>query len=787
MEHTTNHAAPSLSRRTFVGAAAAAGAAAAVGLAGCAPKAEEEQKSQDDAPKEVVDPYANAQIFYSTCPPECQHHNLKGYVVDGELVKVESSELNDCAACARGIARAYMHRDPNRLTVPLLRDGEKGSGKFKEITWDEAFDLIEQKFTEAIDTDGVQSICYVTGSGNFGAMHGPIANAFFAHLGGASTTVGSLCCAGTTAAIVPIYGKRFLDCRNQIENSTYVVVWGNNPAISKQGYFQRFEKVVENGGKLVVIDPIFTESASKATDWLQPWPGTDAALGLAMLKVICDEKLYDEEFMFAHTCAPCLVDKATGEPVLQSADDPTSFVVFDTKSGEIVRHDTAGIEPALMLESTSAADAYNTEYELIYAEAAKWDLASAEAECGVSAADIERIAKEYAQAEHAMIIQNMGGFMRTENGTYATAIGAYLAAFCGQVGHVGDGVSDAGGMNEVKTGAPIEVPKVENPASSIPRFKFGEAVLNEDPLKVNVLWSMTGSPMTQWPNTNMVKAALEKIPFVVTVDQYLTSTGLYSDLVLPCTGIFETEGVLANARSHWIQLYEKAVEGPGESKSDFEIFAELAGRFGFGDAFNVPMKEMITNVIEPAGITYDELVEKKAIDVVGKDYIPYKDGVFFTKSQKAEFWVGAWKKEGFNPICTYARAEEDARNGDELASKYPLFSVQCKTFRGVHSTFNNLEWMDEVCDQQPVILLNTADAEARGIADGDAVVVFNDRGEHRGIAEVGERIKQGVVGLQNGWWEQQGGASSYVTNDKWKTLGGTHCCNQTLVEVKKEA
>jgi len=304
---------------------------------------------------------------------------------------------------------------------------------------------------------------------------------------------------------------------------------------------------------------------------------------------------------------------------------------------------------------------------------------------------------------------------------------------------------------------------------------------------VNVLWSMTGNPMTQWPNTGMVKKALEKIPFVVTVDQYLTSTALYSNLVLPCTGIFETEGVLANARSHWIQLMEKAVDGPGESKSDLEIFAELARRFGFGDAFDVPMKDLISNVLEPTGITYDELVEKKAVDVVGKDYIPYKDGVFFTASKKAEFWVGAWKKEGFNPICSYARSEEDARNGDELAAKYPLFSVQRKTYRSVHSTFNNLEWMDEVCDRKPVVLLNEADAEARGIADGDAVVVFNDRGEHRGVAEVNDRIKAGVVGLQNGWWEQQGGSSSYVTNDKWKTLGGTHCCNQTLVDVKKEA
>ena len=282
---------PSLSRRTFVAAAAATGAAA-VGLAGCSPSAEEEPEKEGAA---VVDPYADAQVFYTSCPPECQHHNLKAYVVDGKIVKVESSELNDCAACARGIARSYMATDPNRLTVPLLLDGEKGSGDFKEITWDEAFDLIEEKFKAAIDSDGVQSICYITGSGNFGSMHGPVANAFFAHLGGASTTVGSLCCAGTTAAQIPIYGQRFLDTRNQIENSSYVIVWGNNPAISKQGYFQRFEKVIENGGKVVVIDPIFTESASKASEWVSPWPGTDAAMALAMIKVVIDEDLYDKE------------------------------------------------------------------------------------------------------------------------------------------------------------------------------------------------------------------------------------------------------------------------------------------------------------------------------------------------------------------------------------------------------------------------------------------------------------------------------------------------------------
>ena len=95
--------------------------------------------------------------------------------------------------------------------------------------------------------------------------------------------------------------------------------------------------------------------------------------------------------------------------------------------------------------------------------------------------------------------------------------------------------------------------------------------------------------------------------------------------------------------------------------------------------------------------------------------------------------------------------------------------------------------MDEICDTEAHILIHTDDADARGIKDGDKVVVFNDRGEHHGVARVNGLIKQGVIGLQNGWWEQQGGSSSHVTNDKWKTLGGTHCCNQTLVDVKKEA
>ena len=143
MKQSARQAMPSLSRRTFVTAAAATGAAAAVGLSGCAPKAEDKPAEQGPAAGE--DPFADCELVYGCCSPECQHHLLKGYVRDGKLVKVESGEVNECPACGKGFARVEMCNSDKRLTKPLKLVGAKGSGEFEEISWDEAIDLIEEK------------------------------------------------------------------------------------------------------------------------------------------------------------------------------------------------------------------------------------------------------------------------------------------------------------------------------------------------------------------------------------------------------------------------------------------------------------------------------------------------------------------------------------------------------------------------------------------------------------------------------------------------------------------
>ena len=243
MKQSARAAAPSLSRRTFVAAAAAMGAVAAAGLSGCAPKAEESEGAGGSAPT-GEDPFADCDLVYGCCSPECQHHLLKGYVRDGKLVKVESGEVNECPACAKGFARVEMCNSDKRLTKPLKLVGAKGSGEFEEISWDEAIDLIEEKINYALENGGSQSIIVQGGSGNFSSLNGAMGT-LGSWLGGTTATSGNMCCAGIDAGVSTILGKRSQPTRNEFENSDYILAWGNNPVVTLCGYFGRIQKMMD--------------------------------------------------------------------------------------------------------------------------------------------------------------------------------------------------------------------------------------------------------------------------------------------------------------------------------------------------------------------------------------------------------------------------------------------------------------------------------------------------------------------------------------------------------------
>lgn len=772
-------------RRTFVkavGAAVAGGALAgsAGTLAGCAPKEAAGTLNEED-------PDATVQEFYAACPPDCQHHNLKATVKDGRVVCVSAGVNNESLPCARGLARLNWLNADDRLKKPLVRDGEKGENKWREVSWDEALDLFADKLRSAMEEHGNGSILHDRHAGNMNNLVGEVGTAFFSRLGGCASLTGTLCCAAVGGAMVPMWGKRFYDLRETIEDASYVIVWGNNPAITMNGYFNRFERMMDAGGTMVVIDPCRSETAAKATAWVPIRPTTDTALALGMLKVIVDENLHDAEFLLKNTTAPCLVDESGALMLLDEADK-LSYAVFDTATNGLSRHDASGIAPALSTVGIEAAAGYQTVFDLTYGECAPWTPEAVEAETGVPAATVTQLARDYATAESSMIVQNMGAFMRNSYGTYAVASQLNLAVFTGNVGKPGTGVYDAGGTSNFVNLAPMfDNPKTPEDLPAIPRTAFPGQVVNGTAPNIEVFVSRIESPMTQWPNTNLVRKMLEKIPFVVVFETFMTSTALYADLVLPCAAVFETEDILNAARGHLVQLSEKAVDPPGEAHDELWIFTELAKRMGFGEDFDHDNEYFIRKALEGSPYTYEELQEKKAINAYPEGFIPFEGGAFETKSGKAELYQPSWAEKGLKPVPTYVRCPESVGGSAGLDATFPLACVQRKTHRIVNGGFGNLPLIENVGGKEAGIIMNADDAKERGIEQGDRVVVFNDRGEHRAVARVTEHLMAGVVVAENGWWEQQGGSSSAITNDAVGVLAGEHCCNESLVDVKKEA
>ena len=729
--------------------------------------------------------YSDFKATRSTCPMECLHCNLTAYTYKDQLIKVEATPGFNVKGCMRGLSRTKWVYHKDRLTTPLLRVGEKGKGEFKPISWDEALDLIEEKIRKTIAEDGNKGMLLNVHSGSMDSIKNVMGVFFFNYLGGATFQAGSLCCSAIGAAMIPMLGFRYADTRDTIADSRYLLCWANNPAVTMHAYWKDFNQARKNGARLVVIDPRYSETAAKADEWIQINPGTDTALALGMMKVIIDENRIDEKFLRNKTGAVYLISP-DDSLARSNSSDQNSYQVYDLISQSYVRHDTPDIKPALFQTELPADTAFITVFEKVKREAQEWTVERVTEETDVPIETIYRLARDYSSIQPAMIVQNMSGAQRTEFGAYVAGSQFYLALLTGNIGKKGNGICDAGGATQMaKFGLPVPFPKNVQRIPKIPMAGTAKAIVNETPHAIKFWWQMTVSTMTQMPNTNEVKRAFEKVPFVVVSDNLMTSSALYADLVLPVTTVFEDVSLMAGTRSHYVQLMEKAVEPPGEAKPDYWIFARLAERFGFGEVFNQPIEHYIENVLEGSGITLEQL-RKGPVKPAKHPWVPFKDGEFRTPTGKAHFFVEEWQKKSYSPVIKYYQVKESPKGNPKLAEKYPLMAVQRKLARSVHSSHGTNEWILEIQRNKPVVQIHPDDAAKRNIKNGDWAIAFNNRGEHRAIAEVTAFIKKGVVCLDNGWWEQQGGSSSHVTSDAIEPLGNGHCCNSTLVDVRAE-
>ncbi|MEX2162113.1 MAG: molybdopterin-dependent oxidoreductase [Anaerolineales bacterium] len=790
--HLTNTktASPNLTRRSFLKWSAALGGAAVL-TGGLKASLVTAGKKAMSAPLD--------QVFRSANNPECNHCAFQVHVRDGRIVRLAPDPDFYLRPCLRGYSRLQGLYSTARLKYPFKRVGERGEGKWERISWDEALDTVAEKLAEARDEFGAETVLFQRGavlSQMPGAMMGRFANVF----GKGVTTAGKggLCCNAMGEASTAMIGYRVSEIENFAFSKLHIS-WGHNPAVSYTPHWRYMANGIEKGMRLVTIDPRFSETAAKSDVWLAPRPGTDTAIAMGMIKVIIDEKLYDETFMLNRTNMPFLVVESTGkllrESDLVAEGDPAIFYVWDLATKTAVKH-TEVASPALSGSFEVNGLAVRTVFSRLAERAARYDVATVSEISGVDGNKIVLLAREYAASKPAMINSGMSGAQRTTHGEYFVASLITLAALTGNYGMAGAGVNDTAGVSHWPS-TNISSPFESDVKGSIPATKLGEYLWEQKPYPLQVVY-WQGKGLGQSPNSSLVrKAMIEKIPFIVVQDNFMTDAAQIADIVLPAAHLFERYDLMAPSRNFHFQIMDKAAEPLWEARSDTWIYTELAKRLGFGDQFNKTEEEWIDEMLVKTGLTAQSLRESGPVWMwsdakynkfgVKWDKPPFywfKDTPFTTPSGRIEIHSVRWEDKEEDPMVDYKAAEETAETAPELYKKYPLALVNAKINAFVHSTYQQMAWIREIFPQ-PWVDIHEEDATERGIEAGDMVEVLNDRGTIKLKARVHQGIRKGVVSVQNGWWLDTGGNASVLSNDSHTKISFGHTLNSTLVEVRK--
>ena len=738
----------------------------------------------------------------------CPAHNcggrcvLKLHVREGVITRIEtddrpSDDISDpqLRACIRG--RAYRRRQyhPDRLKYPMKRTGRRGEGSFERISWEEALDMMAAELRRVKEQYGNDAILVPYGTGSYNQTNGRQTAARLMNLfGGSLGFYNSYSWACISKATPYVYGTNVTgNQRQDWVNSRYILMWGWNPSEMRDGTNSEYfiKKARANGAKVVCIDPRMSMSATALADeWIPIRPGTDTAMMSAMAWVILTENLHDREFI--ERC--CVGFDSSQMPEGCENEESYSDYILGTRDGQ--------------------------------PKTPQW----AEPITGIPAATIARIAREYGSTRPAMLYQGYG-MQRRAYGEQPVLGGCVLAAITGNVGIPGGWAS--GIALQAEDGGPFwnVFPVGKNPVNAmIPVFLWTEAVLRgkemtaedgvtgADRLKndIKLIWCVASNILiNQHADVNRTASILQDeslVEFIAVQDQFLTPTARYADLVLPVCTQFETWGL----EDGWkygdeVILMPKVAEPPDETKSDYLICAELAERLGLRDEYTLGRTEYdwiewavkfyrntrfpdipdLEKLHEMNRGVYSTPVTEPKIAFADFRAEPEKHPLN-TPSGKIELFskrlFDMGKPDTIPPVPKYIR-EWESPFGEE-AERYPLQAIGHHYMGRVHSTHDNVDWLEEAFPQR--VFMNPLDAAARGIRNGDLVHVFNDRGKMVIPCRVTRKIMPGVVDIPQGaWWapDSEGvdrrGNVNVLTSHRWTPLAYGNAQHTIMVQAEK--
>ncbi len=705
-------------------------------------------------------------IVHAACPHDCPDGCAVLITVeDGRATKIQGDPEHPitrgflCGKVAKYLDRVY---SPDRVLYPMRRlaaKGRYGHGVFQRITWDEAFDEIVARLKQISAEFGPEAILPYSYGGNTAVLNGGSMDRRFFHRLGASRLHRSICSQAGEDAIISVYGRKMGTEPEQFRHSKYILAWGANIHGNNIHLWPFIEEARRDGAKLVVIDPYRTRTAAVA-DWHIPiHPGTDVALALGLMHVIVREGWHDEDYISRY---------AEG---------------FDELKARLPEYPPERV--------------------------AQWT--------GVAKEDIERLAHEYATTRPAVIRLNYG-IQRAQNGGSAVRAVCMLPVITGSWKEVGGGLqlSLSGAFQLDRAAMELQDLAYKNPlgrpARVVNMVQLGQALTELDSPPIKALMVYNSNPAAVCPEQHLVRRGLKRDDlFSVVHEQFFTDTTDFADIVLPATTFFEHKDLVPAYGHYYLQVSHQAIEPLGECKSNVDLFRQLALRMGFEDeCFHDPADSMIdaalaSGVPQLKGITRERLEHDPYVRLNldgggnGKPWLPFAKG-FATPSGKAHLHNQELIALGMDPVASFIPPEESRHRA--AGKRYPLELLARKADNFLNSTFVNLPTHQKMEPHQGELEISIEDAEPRGIADGDRVRVFNDRGEIFLRARV-ERpstsatarngrhsaVQPGVVGARLGWAKLAPGGLNInvLTSARLTDLGGGATFYSTLVQVERAA
>ena len=706
-------------------------------------------------------------VVHAACPHDCPDAcGVLITVEDGRATKIQGDPAHPvtrgflCAKVAKYLERVY---SPQRVLYPMRRIGPKGpmAGEspattqpapiiprnFQRISWDEALNEITSCCKQISAEFGSEAILPYSYGGTLGTLNGASMDRRFFHRLGASQLERNICSEAGEAGLKSVIGAKLGTEPEQFTHSRYIICWAANIHGNNVHLWPFISEARRAGAKLVVIDPYRTRTAAVA-DWYLPInPGTDAALAMGMMQVIIKEKLFDADY--------------------------------------VVRH-TLGFE-----QLCDKVQDYSPD------RVAKWT--------GISPADIEQLAREYATTHPAVIRVNYG-IQRAENGGMATRAVTMLPCITGSWKQVGGGLqlstSDAYGFNkDALDRKDLMQQSLGRPARTINMVELGSALNQVDNPPVKALFVYSSNPAAIAPDHNeVIRGLMRPDLFTVVHEQFFTDTTDYADIVLPATTFFEHKELQKAYGHYYLQMSHQAIEPLGECRSNVELFRSLAHCMGFNDeCFNDSVDQMMDAALRSnnprlKGIDRERLEREghvrlglgPQVSVPGSQFsafLPFAEGNFPTPSGKAELYNEALKAQGLDPVLQFVPPSESRHS--KQAKAYPLELLARKADNFLNSTFSNLSSMQEL-EEVGLLEMNPADAEPRGISDGDTVRAFNRRGEILLKARVDGTVQPGVVAARLHWAKLEAGKRNInvLTSEKLTDMGNSATFYSVLVEVE---